>query len=168
MNQALILSEQLPRVSDGPQGFFYCRIAHASASIGPQHASDRGGHARNTEDFIPSLRPAKLPLRRWSWSWPEALSLDQHADRSSSPTLCSQRGCRACPAVNRHAKRTARYPRPNLRNQYRAFAAARGSRIAHEDLARPTRFGPGGRNTGRYGGSLSRRLTAAYCGGEGR
>jgi len=168
VNRPLILSERLIRVSDDSQKSFLRGVAQASSSIGPRHAANRGSHARHDDDFIPSLRPAKLSLRGWSRPWSEALSFHQPADRPSPPILCSQCGRRACQAVDRHVEQAARYPRSDLRNQHRAFAATRGSRIEHEDLARPNRFSPGGRNTGRYGGSLSRRLTAAHCGGEGR
>jgi len=165
MNRPLILSDRLAEASDESRGSFFRRVIQAASPTAPQHAGSRGSLARNAEDFIPSLWPTQLPLRKWPRSWAEALSLHQPAKWSASPVLRTQHRRRTCSAIDRHAKQAARDPRSNLRSQHRAFAATRGSRIDNESLARPDRFSQGGCNTGRYGDRLSRRLTAACCGG---
>ena len=169
MTRPLILSDAFAKQSDEPQGSFPRGSTRTTPPDRRGHAAGRARDARNAAGRLQALRPAKLPLCQWAWTWPEALSLGQSKGRPPAPRLCAQYRRRSRRSIHQQLARYTRCARRDLRHQHRASATPRGAWIdRHESRARPVRLDPGGRHSCRHGHGLSRRRPAARCGGEAR
>ena len=169
MTRPLILSDRLSRQSDDSQEPFHLRLARTPPPTRAGCAADRAGDARDAKRGLQALRPAQLPLCRRSGTRTQVLSLGQSAQRATSQRLCAQRRRWARRSVHQQLARLTRCARRDLRHQYRASATTRGAWIErHASRARPVRRDPGGRHSCRHGRGLSRRRSAARCGGEAR
>jgi len=121
--------------------------------------------------ILQAVRPAGLPLRRWSWPRTQALSVGQHHRRAAAHDLCPAGRAHGSGRVPPQFPRCARGPQRDLRNQCRAAAPPRGPWVTnHGPGASPgnrrPRFCQGGRHHRQYDRILScRRRPAIRSGG---
>ncbi len=169
MTRPLILSDDFSNRSDEPQESFRRGFAQTTTPIGAGGTFDRAGDARHIKRGLQALRTAQLPLCRRPGPRAQALSVCQPSRQLASQRLCTQRRLWPRRSVHQQLAQIARYTRRNLRDQYRAYAAPRGSWIdRHGSCIHPVRLNTGGRHSCRHGRGLSRRRPAARCGGEAR
>jgi len=151
MNRLLILSDQLLIRSDETTKSVRPCFASAPSSTGTRPAADRPDTARHIGGGLQALRPSELPLRRWTRTWSQALSVHQPAGRTTATGLRAQRRACASHPIDRQLSQTARDAQRGLLNQRRTPAAARGPRINHDGPGhRRPRLHQGGRHPGRH------------------
>lgn len=174
MTRALILSDASAKQSDETQGSYPLGPTRTTPPDRRRHAAGRARHARNAAGRLQALRPAKLPLRQWAWTWPEALSLGQSKGRPPAPRLCAQYRRRSRRSIHQQSANASRRARPDMRHQYRVVAASRRHRIDRFGIDRrgpfpsPVRLDPDWRHSRQYGHVLPRRRSPADFGGEDR
>ena len=167
MNRLLILSDYLVSRSDEDPRSFVNGFAPPAPPSCAQTATDRTAAAGIACRDLQTLRAAKLPLRGWTGTRPEALPVHQPAWGAAPPRLRAQRHPRAGCTVHRQFPQAARHARRDLRDQRRAFAATRGSGVDHSGPGpRLPRLRQGGRHPRRHGCVLSGcRRSAVTFGG---
>jgi hypothetical protein len=168
MNRLLIRSDRSLIRSDEAAKSFYTRLAQTSPPTGARLATDRTADARHIGRDLQALRSSQLPLRRRTGTWSEALSVHQPTRRATAAGLRAQRRACAGRPVDRQLPQNARDAQRGLRDQYRAPAAPRGSRINRDGPGpRRPRLHQGGRHPSRHGCVLScRRHPAVRSGGD--
>ncbi len=168
MNCLLIRSDYLSIRSDGHSESFAISSTQAPSQSGARPATTREGVTRVANRDLQALWPAKLPLRRRTRAWAEAIPGDQSAWRTAAPRLCAERPLRAVVDLITTSTGT-RSSQRDLCNQCRASAPARGSRIDRDrPCSRRPRFRQGGRHSRRHGYFLSRGWRLAVLSGEGQ
>jgi hypothetical protein len=167
MNPLLIHSDRLVIRSDDSSGSFFIRVAQTSPPPRARLAANRPSPARNFGRNLQALRSAELPLRRWTGTWTQAVSVRQPARRPAAQRLCTKRRPRAGRPFDRQLPQAARSARRDLRDQYGTPATTRGSWInRHGPSTRRFRLCQGGRHPRRHGCILScRRRPAVRSGG---
>ena len=169
MNRLLIRSDHLPIRSDGRSESFAISPTQAPSQSGARPATAREGVTRIANRDLQALWPAKLPLRRRPGARTEAIPSDQSAWRTTAPRLCAERRLRAGCSSDRQLSQVARSAQRDLRDQRRASAPARGSRVDRDGpCPRCPRFHQGGRHSRRHGCVLSRCWRLAVRSGEGQ
>lgn len=169
MNRLLIRSDYLSIRSDGHSGSFAISSTKAPSQSGARPATTREGVTRVANRDLQALWPAKLPLRRRTRAWAEAIPGDQSAWRTAAPRLCAERPLRAGCRFDRQLPQATRSSQRDLCDQYRASAPARGSRIDRDrPCPRRPRFRQGGRHSRRHGYVLSHGWRLAVLSGEGQ
>lgn len=169
MTRILIPSDRLDEQSDESQGFFSTGPARTPSSHRARDSADRTGHARDPERDLQALRPSQLPLRRRPRPWAQALSLRQPIRRTAPQRLCAQRRYGSRRTVDQQSAPASPSSRRDLRDQYRAFAAPRGSWVErHEPRECSVRLDRGGSHYRRHGVGLSRCCAAALSAGDAR
>ena len=169
MTRPLTPSDDLPKRSDDSQEPFCHSLAQTTTPTGAGGAVYRRGDARHIERGLQTLRSAQLPLCRRPGPRAEALPVCQPSRRLAPQRLYTQRRCGPRHSMHQQLAQVARYPRRNLRDQYRAHPTPRGSWIDHDgSCIHPVRLNTGGCHSCRHGRGLSRRRPAAHCGGEAR
>ena len=169
MNRLLIRSDHLPIRSDGRSESFAISPTQAPSQSGARPATAREGVTRIANRDLQALWPAKLPLRRRPGARTEAIPSDQSAWRTTAPRLCAERRLRAGCSFDRQLPQAARSSQRDLRDQCRASAPARGSRVDRDGpCPRRARFRHGGGHSRRHGCVLSRCWRLAVRSGEGQ
>ena len=171
MNPILIHSDRNVIRSDGHPETFFPRAAQTSSPDRARLAADRTGSAWNIGRNIQALRPAKLPLRRRTWTWAQTISVRQPAwnGRPAAQRLCAKRHPRAGCRFDRQFPRRARCARRDLCDQHGTPATARGAWInRHGPGARRFRLRQGGRHPRRHGCVLSGCRRSAVTSGGAR
>ena len=169
MNRLLIRSDHLLIRSDEHSESFPISSTQASSQSGARPATTRQGVTRIANRDLQTLWPAKLPLRRRTWAWAEAISCGQSAWRTAAPRLCAERCLRAGCPFDRQLPQATRRSQRDLRDQRRTSAPARGSRVDRDGpCPRRPRFRQGGRHSRRHGCVLSRCWRLAVRSGEGQ
>jgi hypothetical protein len=95
MNRLLILSDNLASRSDEDPRSFVNSVAPPPPPSRAQAATDRTAAAGIAGRDLQTLRAAKLPLRGWTGTRPEALPVHQPARWAAPPGLRAQRHPRA-------------------------------------------------------------------------
>jgi hypothetical protein len=171
MNPILIHSDRHVIRSDGhPQSFFPC-AAQTSPPNRARLAADRTGSAWNIGRNIQALRPAELPLRRWTRTRAQTISVHQPArnGRPAAQRLCAKRHPRTARPFDRQFPGSARCARRDLCDQHGTPATARGAWInRHGPGARRFRLHQGRRHHRRHGYVLPCRRRLAVQSGGGR
>jgi hypothetical protein len=171
MNPILIHSDRHVIRSDGhPQSFFPC-AAQTSPPNRARLAADRTGSAWNIGRNIQALRPAELPLRRWTRTRAQTISVHQPArnGRPAAQRLCAKRHPRTGRPFDRQFPGSARCARRDLCDQHGTPATARGAWInRHGPGARRFRLHQGRRHHRRHGYVLPCRRRLAVQSGGGR
>lgn len=167
MTRLLIRSDRLVIRSDGYPRSFLTRLAQTPPPARAQLAADRTRPPRHIGRDLQALRSTKLPLRRRTGTWTEAISVRQPARWAASQGLRAQRYPLASCPIDRQLSQAARSARRDLCDQYGTPAATRGSWIDHHGpRTRRFRFCQGGRHRRRHGCVLScRRRPAVRSGG---
>jgi hypothetical protein len=169
MNRLLIRSDYLSIRSDGYPRPFTIRATQTSPQSGSRSSAAGARATRVTNRDLQALWPAKLPLRRRTGARAEAISCDQSAWRTTAPRLCAERRLRAGCPFDRQLPQATRGSQRDLRDQCRASAPARGSRVDRDGpCPRCPRFRQGGRHSRRHGRVLSRCWRLAVGSGEGQ
>jgi hypothetical protein len=169
MNRRLIRSDHLTIRSDGHSEPFAISPTQASSQSGARPAPAREAVTRLANRDLQALWPAKLPLRRRTGARAEAISSDQSAWRPATPRLCAKRRLRAGCPFDRQLPQATRNSQRDLRDQCRATAATRGSRVDRDGpCPRRPRFRQGGRHSRRHGCVLSCCWRLAVRSGEGQ
>lgn len=155
MTQVLNLSDYYLIRSDEHSRFVFHSSAQTSPPAGARPACDRTDTARLADRDLQALRPAQLPLCRWTWAWPQAISLHNQSNRRAPAdrlrTECSP--CRSL-QVPRQLPQTARGAQRDLRNQCRTSAPPRESRLDGPGRRYP-RLHQGGRHPRQHDRILS-------------
>lgn len=169
MNLILIHSDRRVIRSDEHPGSFLPRAAQTSPSHCARLAADRTRSARHIGRNLQALRAAKLPLRRRTRTWAQAISVHQSArdGRPAAQRLCAKRRPRAGRPFDWQFPRAARCARRDLCDQHGTPATTRGAWInRHGPGTRRFRLCQGGRHPRRHGYVLScRRRPAVQSGG---
>jgi hypothetical protein len=169
MNRLLIRSDHLTVRSDNHAGSASNGTAQTSSQTGARPPPARASAARIADRNLQALRPAELPLRWRTGTRPEAISGHQSTGRAAMPGLRAQCGSRACRPLDRQLSQGSRGAQRDLRDQCRAPASARGSRVGrHGPGPGRLRPGQGRRHSRRHGGLLPRRRCLAVQSGGGR
>jgi len=167
MSRLLIRSDRLVIRSDELTEPFRTCPAQTPSPTGARRAADRTGAARHLGRDLQALRSFELPLRRWTGTRPEAISIHQPARRATATGLRAQRYACAGRPFDRQLPQIARDAQRGLRDQRRTPAATRGSWVErHGPSPRRPRLHQGGRHPRRHGCVLScRRRPAVQSGG---
>ena len=167
MIRLLIRSDRRVIRSDELSGSILTGLAQPSPTTRARLASDRTAPARHIGRDIQALRSAELPLRRWTRTWPEAVSVHQPARRAASKGLRAQQCPFAGRPIDRQLPQAAPSARRDLCDQCGTPATTRGSWIdRHGPGTRGFRLYQGGRHPRRHDCILScRRRPAVRSGG---
>ena len=169
MTRLLIRSDRLGIRSDGNTRSFIFGLAQTSQTARARLAADRATPARHIGRDIQALWSAELPLRRWTRTWPEAVSVHQPARRTSSKGLRTQQCPFAGRPIDRQLPQAAPSARRDLCDQCGTPATTRGSWIdRHGPSTRCFRLYQGGRHPRRHGRVLSCCRRPAVRSGGGR
>src|SRR6266540_6821104 len=91
MTQVLNLSYYHLILSDEHSKFVIHGPAQTSPPARAWPSSDRTDTARLTDRDLQALRPAQLPLRRWAWARPQAISFHNQSNRRApAGRLCAE------------------------------------------------------------------------------
>src|ERR1700724_3900355 len=100
MNQVLNLSDTKVVLSD-ETGYVIRSSSQASPPTRARPAPYRADRARFVDGDLQALRPAQLPLRRWTWARPQKISLHNRSNRRAPAARlraqCSLRPSRRVP-----------------------------------------------------------------------
>jgi hypothetical protein len=169
MNLILIHSDGHVIRSDGYPESFFPRAAQTSPPHRARLTADRTRSARHIGRDIQAVRSAELPLRRRTWPWAQAISVDQSTwdGRPAAQRLCAKRHPRAGRPFDWQFPCPARCARRDLCDQHGTLATTRGTWInRHGPGTRRFRLRQGGRHPRRHGCVLScRRRPAVQSGG---
>jgi hypothetical protein len=163
----MIRSDYLSIRSDEHTGSFRLRSAKATPQTATGFAAARARAAWLVDRDLQALRSAELPLSRRPRTWPEAISGDQSAWRTSPQRICTKCRLRSGHRMARQLSPAARYTQRDLRHQCRTSASPRGSRIdPHGSGVNRPRLCQSRCDRRRYDRVLSRcRRSAAGSGG---
>jgi len=131
----MIRSDYLSIRSDEHTGSFRLRSTNAASQTAEGSAPPRACAAWLVDRDLQAVRSAKLPLSRRSRAWPEAISRDQSARRTSAQRVRAKRRLRTGHPMAWQLSPAARCTQRDLCDQCRTPATTRGSRIG--------RHGPG-------------------------
>src|ERR1700735_3955539 len=130
MNQVLNLSDLEVILSDEESSSVIRSPAQASPPTRARPASDRADRARFVDGDLQTLRPAQLPLHRWTWARPQEISLHNCANRGApAARLRAQRSLRPSRRVPRQFPQAAGDAQRDLCDQCRTAAPPRKSRL---------------------------------------
>src|SRR5580704_15153163 len=122
MNQVLNLSDIDVILSDEASSII-SSPAQASPPTRARPAPDRADRARFVDGDLQTLRPAQLPLRRWTRARPQEISLHNRSNRRT-PAARLRAQCSLCPSrrIPRQLPQTAGDAQRDLRDQCRTAA----------------------------------------------
>jgi len=162
----MIRSDYLSIRSDEHTGSFRLSSAKATPQTAEGSAATRVRATWLVDRDLQAVRSAKLPLSRWSRTWPEAISGDQSAWRTSPQRVRTKRRRRPGHPVAWQLSPAARCAQRDLRNQCRTPATTRGSRIGcHGPGFNRPRLVTSGCHCRRYDCVLFRRRRSAVQSG---
>ena len=141
--------------------------AQTPPPIGANPATHRAGHTRVTDRDLQAVWPAQLSLHRRAWARAQALLVHGRPNRRTpAPWLCAERDLPPSRCVSRQLPQTTGDAQRDLRDQCRASASPRESRL-NGSGCRNARFCQGGRHHRQHDRILSRcRRPAVQCGGS--
>jgi hypothetical protein len=165
----MIRSDHLSIRSDEYTESFRLRSAKATPQTAEGSAATRARATWRVDRDLQAVRSAKLPLSRRSGTWPEAISGDQSAWRTSAQRVRTKRGLRPGRPVAWQLSPAARCAQRDLRDQCRTPATTRRSRIGgHGPGVNWPRLVTSGCHCRRYDCVLSRRRRSAVQSGAAR
>jgi len=130
MTQVLNLSDYHLILSDEHSRIVICSSSQASPPPCAPPASDRTDTARLADRDLQTLRAAQLPLCRWAWAWPQAISFHHQSNRRApAGWLRAECSPRRSPRVPRQLPQIARGAQRDMRDQCRTSAPPRESRL---------------------------------------
>ena len=144
--------------------FFRCS-AQTPPPTGADPTTNRAGHTWVTDRDLQTLWPAQLSLHRRAWARAQAILVhDRPNRRTPAPWLCAERDLRPSRFVSHQLPKTSGDAQRDLRDQCRASAPPRESRLNGSGCCSP-RFRQGGRHHRQHDRILSCcRRHAAQCG----
>jgi hypothetical protein len=165
----MIRSDYLSIRSDEYTGSFRLRAAKATPQTAEESAATRARATWRVDRDLQAVRSAKLPLSRRARTWPEAISGDQSAWRTSPQGVRTKRRLRPGRTVAWQFSPVARHTQRDLRNQCRTPATTRRFRIGrHGPGFKWPRLVTSGCHCRRHDCVLSRRRRAAVPSGAAR
>ena len=144
---------------------FLLGSAPKTPSAGAFTAANRADCARLSHRDLQALRPTRLSLCRRAWARTQAISVhDRPHRRTPTPRLCTECDLSPSRRVSRQLPQASGDAQRDLRNQCRASASPRESRL-NGSGCRNAQFCPGGRHHRQHDRILSRcRRPAAQRG----
>ena len=144
---------------------FFRGSTQAPPAAGAGPATNRAGHSRVADRELQALWSPQLPLLRRAWARAQAILVHDRQDRRTpAPWLCAERGLPPSRRVSRQLPQTTGDAQRDLRDQCRASAPPRESRL-NGSGCRNARFCQGGRHHRQHDRILSRcRRPAIQCG----
>ena len=154
----------LIRSAEHEEHFFRCS-AQTPPPTGADSATNRAGHTWVTDRDLQTLWPAQLSLRRRTWARAQALLVHGRPNRRTpAPWLCAERDLPPSRCVSHQLPKASGDAQRDLRDQCRASASPRESRLDGSGC-RNARFCQGGRHHRQHDRILSRcRRPAVQCG----
>ena len=151
--------------SDKHEEHFFHGSAQTPPPAGADPATHRAGHTRVSDRDLQTLWSAQLSLHRRAWARAQAILVHGRPNRRTpAPWLCAERGSSPSRRVSRQLPQTTGDAQRDLRDQCRASASPRESRL-NGTGGRNARFCRGGRHHRQHDRSLSRcRRHAVQCG----
>ena len=128
-------------------------------------AANRADRARLSHGNLQALWPGRLPLRRWARTRTQAILVDDRPNRRTpAPRLCAERDLPKGRRISWQLPHATGDAQRDLRDQCRASASPRESRLNGPGCRSP-RFRQGGRHHRQHDRILSCcRRHAAQCG----
>jgi hypothetical protein len=155
MNQTLNLSDINVILSDEEASSVIRSPSQASPSTRARPAPDRADRSRFIDGDLQTLRSIQLSLRRWGRPRPQAIPLYNRAcRRASAARLRAERDLSASRGVSCQLPQTPGDAQRDLRDQCRASAPPRKSRLDGSGR-RNSRFRRGGRHSRQHDRILS-------------
>jgi len=132
---------------------------------GADPATNRAGHTRVVDRDLQALWSTQLSLHRRTWARTQAIPVhDRPHRRTPTPRLCTECDLSPSRRVSRQLPQASGDAQRDLRNQCRASASPRESRL-NGSGCRNAQFCPGGRHHRQHDRILSRcRRPAVQCG----
>ena len=147
---------------------FVCGVAQTPPPASACSASARAHRARVFDRDLQAMRPTQLSLRRRAWPRAQAIFVDGRPNRrTSAPRLCSECDLPPSRRVSRQLPQASGDAQRDLRDQCRASASPRESRL-NGSGCRSARFYQGGRHHRQHDRILSRRRRPAVQRGRSR
>lgn len=137
----------------------------APPPAGADPATNRADDAWVTDRDLQALWSTQLSLHRRAWARAQAILVHGRANRRTpTPRLCAERDLRSSRCVSCQLSQTTGDAQRDLRDQCRASASPRESRLNGSGCCN-ARFCQGGRHRRKYDRILSRcRRPAVQCG----
>jgi len=154
----------LIRSAEHDEHFFRCS-AQTPPPIGADPTANRAGRTWVTDRDLQALWPAQLSLHRRAWARAQAILVHGRPNRRTpAPWLCAERNLPPSRRVSHQLPQTTGDAQRDLRDQCRASASPRESRL-NGSGGRNARFCQGGRHHRQHDRILSRcRRPAAQRG----
>ena len=132
--------------SDEHEEHFFRGSAQTPPPTGADPTTNRAGHTWVTNRDLQALWPAQLSLHRRTWARTQAIPVhDRPHRRTPAPWLCAERDLPPSRCVSHQLPQTTGDAQRDLRNQCRASASPRESRL-NGSGCRDARFCQGGRH----------------------
>ena len=152
LNQSDIV---LIRSAAHDEHFFRCS-AQTPPPTGADPTANRAGHTWITDRDVQTLWPAQLSLHRRAWARAQAILVHGRPNRRTpAPRLCAERDLPPSRCVSRQLPQTTGDAQRDLRDQCRASASPRESRL-NGSGCRNAGFCQGGRHHRQHDRILSR------------
>ena len=147
---------------------FFCGSTQTPPPAGADPATNRAGHAWITDRDLQALWPAQLSLRRRAWTRAQTILVHGRPNRRTpAPRLCAERDLPPSRCVSRQLPQATEDAQRDLRDQCRASASPRESRV-NGSGCRNARFCQGGRHHRQHDRILSRCRRPAALRGRSR
>jgi len=165
MTRVLNQSDILLIRSDEHEEHFFRGSTQTPPSAGADPATNRAGHTWGADRDLQTLWPAQLSLRRRAWARAQAILVHGRPNRRTpAPRLCAERDLPKGRRVSWQLPHATGDAQRDLRDQCRASAPPRESRLNGSGCCSP-RFRQGGRHHRQHDRILSCcRRHAAQCG----
>ena len=160
MTWALNQSDILLIRSDGHEEHFFRGSTQTPPPAGADPATNRAGHTWIADRNLQTLWPAQLSLRRRAWARAQAILVHGRPNRRTcAPWVCAERDLSPSLRVSHQLPQATGDAQRDLRDQCRASASPRESRL-NGSGCRSARFCQGGRHHRQHDRILSccRRL----------
>ena len=142
--------------SDENEKHFFRGSAQTAPPTGADPTTNRAGHTWVTDRDLQTLWPAQLSLHRRAWTWTQAILVHGRPNRRTrAPRLCAKRDVPPSRRVSYQLPQTTGDAQRDLRDQCRASASPRESRL-NGSGCRNARFCQGGRHHRQHDRILSR------------
>jgi len=148
--------------------YFVCGVAQTPPPAGACPASARAHRTRVFDRDLQTMRPTQLSLRRRAWPRAQAIFVDDRPNRRTpAPRICAERNLPPSRCVSYQLPQTTGDAQRDLRDQCRASASPRESRL-NGSGCRSARFSQGGRHHRQHDRILSRCRRPAVQRGRSR
>jgi hypothetical protein len=165
MNRFLNHSDTILIRSDEHEELFVRGSTQTPSSTDADPATNRAGHTWVTDRNLQTLWPPQLSLHRRAWARAQAILVNGRPNRRTpAPWLCAERDLPRSRCVSHQLPQTTGDAQRDLRDQCRASASPRESRL-NGSGCRNARFCQGGRYHRQHDRILSCcRRPAVQCG----